>query len=72
MERKNRRNFKVYEISVSSSSGYGYHSMRYKSVPQIRMQGKWLEELGFESGSEINVECLDGKLIITKKEAIVE
>ncbi|WP_390414484.1 SymE family type I addiction module toxin [Dielma fastidiosa] len=46
--------------------------MRYKSVPQIRMQGKWLEELGFESGSEINVECLDGKLIITKKEAITE
>jgi len=66
MERKNRRNFNVYE-SVSSSNGYGYRSMRYKSVPQIRMQGKWIEELGFESGSEINVECLDGKLIITKK-----
>ena len=72
MERKNRRNFKVYESSVSSSSGYGYRSMGDKSVPQIRMQGKWLEELGFESGSEINVECLDGKLIITKKEAIAE
>ncbi|MCB7304076.1 type I toxin-antitoxin system SymE family toxin [Bariatricus massiliensis] len=34
-------------------------------MPQIRVQGKWLEELGFESGSEINIECLDGKLIIT-------
>lgn len=72
MERKNRRNFKVYESSVSSSKGYGYRSTRYKGVPQIRMQGKWLEELEFESGSEINVECLDGKLIITKKEAITE
>ena len=65
MERNNRRNLKVYESSVSSLSGYGYHSMRYKSVPQIRMQGKWLEEMGFESGSKINVECLDGKPIIT-------
>lgn len=65
MERKNRRSLKVYESSVSSSSGYGYQrSTRYKSVPQIRMQGKWLEELGFKTGSEINVEYLDGKLIV--------
>ncbi|KGM99547.1 type I toxin-antitoxin system SymE family toxin [Clostridium botulinum] len=65
MERKNRRNFKVYESSVSSSSGYGYQrSTGYKSVPQIRMQGKWLEELGFETGSKINVECEEGKLVI--------
>lgn len=60
MERKKRRNFKVYESSVSSSSGCGYNSVRYKSVPLIRMQGKWLEELGFETGSEIDVEYLDG------------
>ena len=62
---KNRRSFKVYESSVSSSSGYDYRKLWYKTVPQIRVQGKWLEELGFESGSEINIECLDGKLIIT-------
>lgn len=73
MERKTRRNLKVYEGSVSSSSGYGYQrSTGYKSVSQIRMQGKWLEELCFETGSEINVECLDGKLIITKRETIAE
>lgn len=36
------------------------------------MQGKWLKELGFETGSEINVECLDGKLSITKIETIAE
>lgn len=69
---KKRRNLKVYESSVCSSSGYGYTSSGYKSVPQIRIQGKWLEELGFETGSEINVECLDGKLIITKCESITE
>lgn len=66
MERKNRRNFIVYESSVS------YRSSMYKSVLQIRMQGKCLEELGFAIGSEINVECLYGKLIITKKEAIAD
>lgn len=65
MERKNRRNFIVYESSV-------YRSSMYKSVLQIRMQGKCLEELGFAIGSEINVECLYGKLIITKKEAIAD
>lgn len=67
MERKNRRNFKVYESSVSSSSGSLYARGGYKSVPQIRMQGKLLEELGFETRSKIKVECLDGKLIITKR-----
>ncbi len=66
MERKKQRSFKVYESSISTSNGY--QSKGYRSVPQIRMQGKWLEELGFETESEINVECIDGKLVIIKRE----
>ena len=30
------------ELKVSSFSGYGY-----KSAPMLRIQGLWLEELGF-------------------------
>lgn len=52
---KKNREMKVYE-----TSGYNY-----KSSPQIRLQGKWLEDLGFEIGMSINIECIDGKLIIT-------
>lgn len=39
------RQLKVYE-----SSG-----RNYKSVPQIRLQGDWLRECGFEIGQEITV-----------------
>ena len=55
MAYKKNREMKVYEIS-------GYN---YKPTSQIRLQGKWLEDLGFEIGMSINIECIDGKLIIT-------
>ena len=35
------------ELKVSSFSGYGY-----KSAPMLRIQGLWLEELGFNIGDE--------------------
>ena len=35
----------------------------------IVMQGEWLRELEFEIGDRIQVECVDGKLTITKAEA---
>ena len=48
------------ELKVSSFSGYGY-----KSAPMLRIQGLWLEELGFNIGDPILVKCEDGKLVIT-------
>ena len=53
---KNCRNMKVYEQS-------GYH---YKSTPTIMLKGLWLKEFGFSEGTQIQVQCEDGKLIITK------
>ena len=44
------------ELKVSSFSGYGY-----KSAPMLRIQGLWLEELGFNIGDPILVKCEDGK-----------
>ena len=52
------RRMKVYE-------GTGAN---YKKIPQLRLQGDWLEELGFEIGKPINVHCENEKLIITVAE----
>lgn len=38
------------------------------SVPEIRIQGKWLEKLGFKQGDDINVLQQPNKLTITLKE----
>ena len=47
---------KVYEQN-------GYH---YKSTPTIMLKGLWLKEFGFSEGTQIQVQCEDGKLIIKK------
>lgn len=53
-----------------------YRKFRYRTwdnttVPEIRLEGKWLEKLGFKSGSEVEIEQKKNKLIITvKKETI--
>lgn len=45
----------------------GYH---YKDTATIILKGAWLETLGFEPGTPINVECDGGKLVITKMETV--
>lgn len=55
---KKFRKMKVYE-----SSGYNY-----KSTPSIILKGDWLKEIGFDIGGLIQVECENGKLIITPRE----
>jgi toxic protein SymE len=52
---KESRELKVYEGS----------DRNYKPIPQIRLQGKWLEKLGFDIGTSLNVECRNGQLTIT-------
>ena len=47
---------KVYEQN-------GYH---YKYTPTIMLKGLWLKEFGFSEGTQIQVQCEDGKPIITK------
>lgn len=53
--KKKVRNLKVYDIC----------NVNYEKVPMLRLQGKWLRELGFEVGAVINVECKNEKLIIS-------
>ena len=35
------------------------------TVPEIRLEGKWLAELGFEVGEHVRIEQHERKLIIT-------
>ena len=55
---KKFRKMKVYE-----ASGYNY-----KRTPSIILKGDWLKETGFDVGGLIQVECENGKLIITPRE----
>lgn len=57
MAYKEYREMKVYE-----SNGY-----QYKRTPCIVLKGKWLSELGFDIGEQIEVKCEGGRLIIEKK-----
>ena len=44
-----------------------YRSQNWGSttVPEIRLEGKWLEELGFKEGKQVQIEQHPNKLIIT-------
>ena len=62
---KENSTLKVYAATqICERAGY-YHTSYYRLVPQIRLQGSWLAQLGFEEGDAINVQCNDGKLVIT-------
>lgn len=53
---------KFRKMKVYNASGYNY-----KDKPTIILKGDWLKEAGFEIGSLIQVECEDGKLVITPR-----
>ena len=48
-----------------------YSKFRYRrwgnnyTVPEIRLEGQWLEQLGFEQGNEVLIEQKKNELIIT-------
>lgn len=61
MAYKKNRKMKVYEA--------GGYSCRV--VPQIRLQGAWLNEFGFDIGKPICVQCEGGKLVITLRDEYI-
>ena len=67
---KENRQVKVYEMTKGWSDPW--NRTKFKVQPQIKLQGDWLSELGFEPGTELNVHCEEGKLIITKVEGVDE
>lgn len=62
MAYKEKREMRVYAGS----------DRNYKTVSQIKIQGKWLEELGFKPGTPFEIQCEDGKLTLKTLEAVTE
>jgi len=63
--RKNRKKVRLLKV-VSKSQPRAY--FQWISVPEIRLMGKWLGELGFEQGKYAKIQMMDKKIIITLKE----
>ena len=55
MIEKKKRRLKVY----GQSNRYNY-----QEVPAIVLKGKWLEVAGFDIGTNLLVECDEGKLTV--------
>lgn len=45
---------------------YGATGRAYQDTPQIRLQGQWLEAIGFRIGDKIQAACEEKKIIITR------
>lgn len=65
MAKVTRKDFR--ELTVSEATNYGR-----RTASMLRIQGLWLQELGFNVGDPVLVKCEDGKLIITPDTARVE
>ena len=39
----------------------------YVQVPQLRLEGKWLADAGFDSGTKVSVEVKKGRLVLKPK-----
>ena len=53
---KENRNMTVYKATDS----------HYRGIPQIKMQGDWLQKMGFSIGDNIQVKCEKNRIIISK------
>lgn len=60
---KNKRPLKTYKSFVKTSLGYS-------TVPEIRLKGKWLYELGFSPSESITVYMTHGRLTVVKNRTI--
>lgn len=59
------KNIKVqYSSRMSSGNGY-FGGSRYTAYPKIQMEGKWLQELGFNVGDQLQIEYEEGSIRIT-------
>jgi hypothetical protein len=43
---------------------YQTYDSNYKSIPDIKLKGHWLNELGFLVGNTVAVECSENEIII--------
>lgn len=54
--------------SVHREWGQG-HRRSHARVPALRLNGRWLEQLGFSTGTKVRVAAQEGALVITRSES---
>lgn len=52
--------------------GFQFRKYRFSecTVPEIRLNGKWLSHLGFEKGQKVKVEYTKGQIILSIDEPL--
>ena len=55
-------------IATHRIKAYAALSNKGKAVPQIVLQGKWVERWGFAVGTSVRVECYQNKLVVLKED----
>jgi len=55
-----------YSVATRRIKAYAFTTKSEKNVPQIILQGNWVEQWGFEAGCSVSVECYQNKLVILK------
>jgi len=66
IQESQKRQLKIHRKYISRSY------QRYVVFPEIRLSGKWLQELGFNHGKFVTVNHEQNKIIITINSEIVE
>lgn len=64
MKQSAKRQLKIHRKYISRSYS------RYVIFPEIRLCGKWLQEIGFNYGNFVTVEHQRNKIIITTQKEI--
>ncbi|MCM1191342.1 MAG: type I toxin-antitoxin system SymE family toxin [Butyrivibrio sp.] len=65
MIKKHRENEILWNSAIIKADAAT--TSRGKMIPQIVLQGNWLEQCGFEAGCSVRVECYPNKLVILKE-----
>ena len=55
-----------YTVATRRMKAYSFTAKSGKGVPQIILQGNWVEQWGFEIGCSVSMECYQNKLVILK------
>lgn len=57
---------KAAELKEKELKVYRGNGNNYAAIPQIILQGRWVESLRFAIGDKVNVTCQQEKIVITK------
>ena len=55
-----------YTVATRRMKVYSFTTKSGKNVPQIILQGNWVEQWSFEIGCSVSVECYYNKLVILR------